>query len=85
MATDNVNLINVVAGVFGLATFDVKDMILSGTVTIDGESWTPIAGNFDIPLSEVDGKEVEINSSPKSIKFTLNLSELNGYRVDGSE
>jgi hypothetical protein len=75
------NLVTVAGGIMGLATFDVKDMILSGTVTIDGKDWRPTDGNFDIQMSEIDGKEVEITSFPKSIKFTLDSKALNEYRT----
>lgn len=80
-----INLINVAAGAFGLATFDVKDMILSGTVKIDGKEWRPTEGNFDIRLDDIDGKEIEIISSPKSIKFTLDYQQLNEYRTVSPE
>lgn len=80
-----VNLVTVAAGAFGLATFDVKDMILGGKVTIDGKEWRPEDGNFDIRLSEIDDKEVEISSFPKSIKFTLDNSSLNEYRTTSPE
>lgn len=86
MATEEtyINLVNTVSEVFGMATFDAKDMIVSGNVTIDGKSWSSVDG-FNIPLSEVDGKEIEIDSNPKSIKFILNASELNEYRSFPSE
>lgn len=79
------NLVTVAAGAFGLATFDVKDMILGGKVTIDGKEWRPENGNFDVRLSEIDGKEVEISSFPKSIKFTLDNDSLNEYRTSSPE
>lgn len=80
-----VNLVTVAAGTFGLATFDVKDMILGGTVTIDGKEWRPKDGNFDVRLSDIDGKEIEIVSFPKSIKFTLDQKSLNEYRTSSPE
>lgn len=79
------NLVNVVSGTFGLATFDVKDMINGGTVTIDGKEWRPKEGKFDIPMSEIDGKEIEITSFPKSIKFTVDSEALNEYRTSSPE
>lgn len=80
-----VNMVTVAAGAFGLATFDVKDMILGGSVKIDGKDWRPKDGNFDIRLDEIDGREIEIISSPKSIKFTLDYKQLNEYRTSSPE
>lgn len=80
-----INIVTVAAGAFGLATFDVREMVLSGTVTIDGKEWRPKDGNFDIRLSDIDGKEVEIASNPKSIKFTLDYAALNEYRTTSPE
>lgn len=78
---ETVNLINAISEQFGLATFDVKDMISSGTVTIDGSEWRPKDGNFNIPLDDIQGKELEIVSSPKSVKFTFDSADLNEYRT----
>lgn len=80
-----INIVTVAAGAFGLATFDVREMVLSGTVTIDGKEWRPKDGSFDIRLSDIDGKEVEIASNPKSIKFTLDYAALSEYRTTSPE
>ena len=79
-----VDLVSVVSESFGLAVFDVKDMILGGTVTIDGKEWRPEEGRFDIYPSEIDGKEIEVTSFPKSIKFTYDKNSLNEYRTSPS-
>lgn len=78
---ESVNLINAVSDQFGLATFDARDMILSGTVSIDGKEWRPKDGNFNIDQDDIQGKEIEIISSPKSLKFTFDAAELNEYRT----
>lgn len=79
--TETVNLVNVISDQFGLATFDARDMILSGTVKIDGSEWRPKDGDLNIPLNDIHGKEVEITSSPKSVKFTFDQADLNEYRT----
>lgn len=76
-----VNLINAVSELFGLAIFEVRDMLLSGTVTIDGKEWSPKDGDFNVPLDDIQGKEVEIKASPKSVKFNFRSEELNEYRT----
>lgn len=82
---ETVNLINAISEQFGLATFDVKDMIASGTVTIGGSEWRPKDGDFSIPLDDIQGKEVEITSSPKSVKFTFDSADINEYRTSSSQ
>lgn len=80
---ENVNLINSVSDLFGLAIFEVREMLLTGTVTIDGKEWSPKDNEFMIPLDEIDGKEVEIKGTPKSVKFNFRSEELSGYRTSG--
>ena len=83
--TETVNLINAISEQFGLAVFDVKDMIASGTVTIDGKEWRPENGDFNISLDDIQGKEVEIVASPKSVKFTFDSADLNEYRTSSPQ
>jgi hypothetical protein len=80
-----VNLVNVISEQFGLATFDARDMILSGTVTIDGSKWIPENGDLNISVDDIQGKEIEIVSSPKSVKFTFDSADIDEYRTSPSE
>jgi hypothetical protein len=80
-----VNLVNVISEQFGLATFDARDMILSGTVTIDGSKWVPENGDLNISVDDIQGKEIEIVSSPKSVKFTFDSADIDEYRTSPSE
>lgn len=82
---ETVNLINAVSEQFGLATFDVKDMILSGTTKIGNSEWRPKDGDFNIEIDDIQGKEIEIISSPKSLKFTFDAADVNEYRTSSPE
>ena len=78
--TQNVNILSVVSELFGMPASRVKQMIGLGSLHIDSERWLP-DGNFDIPLSDIEGKMIEIVSQPTSIKFTFNSEDLNEYRT----
>ena len=78
--TQNVNILSVVSELFGMPASRVKQMIGLGSMHIDSERWLP-DGNFDIPLSDIEGKMIEIVSQPTSIKFTFNSEDLNEYRT----
>lgn len=82
---ETVNMINAVSDLFGLAIFEVREMLLTGTITIDGKEWSPKNGDFTIPLDDIQGKEVEIKASPKSVKFNFRSEELNEYRTSPPE
>lgn len=78
--TDTVNILSAVSALFGMPASRVQEMIGLGSIHIDSERWLP-DGNFDIPMSSIEGKMIEIVSQPTSIKFTFNSEDLNEYRT----
>ena len=79
-STDTVNILSAVSSLFGMPATRVQEMIGLGSIHIDSERWLP-DGNFDIPLSSIEGKMIEIVSQPTSIKFTFNSEDINEYRT----
>lgn len=78
--TQTVNILSVVSELFGMPASRVKEMIGLGSMHIDSERWSA-DGGFNIPLSSIEGKMIEIVSQPTSIKFTFNSEDLNEYRT----
>jgi hypothetical protein len=75
-----INILSVVSELFGMPASRVKEMIGLGSMHIDSDRWIP-DGGFNIPLSDIEGKLVEIISLPTSIKFTFNSEDLNEFRT----
>lgn len=65
--TNMVHLPGVVADEFGIPRSRVREMIITGKVTVNGED----AGNaLDLPYDAVRGQEIAISGGVQSVKFT---------------
>lgn len=71
MATNSVNLQNILSTLFGVSAGDSSDILKFGVVVIDGHKWDTVENGTDVPLEKIKGKEVEITASPRSFKFAF--------------
>lgn len=75
-----VYLPGVIAAEYGIPRSEARQMVLSGTLTIDGEPWVGAA--FDLPEDAVMGKTLRLEGDVRTVQFQYVGGQRDRYTGD---